>query len=692
MAIETIGFITLNNITKTSEYILPITISLAGIFLGLLYRLFIADSRFNNQYLKHDFEVKVLFNESINALIIFSFISVCLSKFIAVNTLYISLILTIFFIYLNNKSGFKFYRVLVLGVLPSLLLINKIFSVTDSLSVIIIVIIIYALVLKYTSLQFYAFSCILFTFKYILVGDFVISDAFHSAEHFLASSKILYGLFSVFPNIGYLEEFPGYFISKALSKISDGNIQISIVTSRYLIVCGIIPILTWLIYKKDRLLALLFYFAVPTDRISLLIALLYSAFLVYYFLKERSNKLFILLTFFPILCLGLSPSYILMPLFALIIILNLPFKKYKYLISILLLWIILLILLRNEIFFYLYTYRDLSSLFDVGFSTSTTSLNFKDLFFWNIFLFCLVMIVASVTADSSGNLFSKIIKICFLTILLYKFISYGYGRIDPGFTRLLSLGVPLLYIASLSSSKYLVSIRVLLLVIVLSYINIGIPELNFKINKIPYNKKEEIIQLSANNKKIVESIITFSNGNEVINYSMEPALAHYLPGAKVPPFSSPYVTLGSKSQESVINFFKSNPESIIYIGHDFKTFDGIDIRVRAPLVYKFISENYNLVIDSGNIYAAPFKHGGKSSLNRDFFTDININKSALFFNKSSDNVNALYKEVIVDCTGPESNIYRINTKNNSLVGELSCGRNMIPSSFIWGEILSIDPL
>jgi len=170
---------------------------------------------------------------------------------------------------------------------------------------------------------------------------------------------------------------------------------------------------------------------------------------------------------------------------------------------------------------------------------------------------------------------------------------------------------------------------------------------------------------------------------------MEPSLSYFIDSSLTPPFTSPYVTLGVKPQNDVLSFIRNNNDAIIYLGHSFIIFDGIDARLRAPIIFKHLAEKYSYFSQDGNIYAVPNLTDDVSTSFNLFFNDMDIQKSSLFYSEYAKDLYK-YREVLVDCTHYKPGKFKIWSEHNFIFAELNCGKNLIPEVFFWGSMQKIE--
>lgn len=677
---ETIGYIALNSINKLPEYYLPY----AMVFLGILIYFYFKKNRINNfKYsINNDY-----FRLIISYLSIFSLIYLILSNLglVGGSLILSSGLLSIGILYKFNKKNYENYFYLII---PSILLIISTITQTISIPIILIIFIIYFFIFYITNKEFYCLAVLIFITKKFYIGPLIIGDAFHAAEHFLATKNLPLGLFSIFPNIGYLEEISGVIVVKLLKIITFNSVNISIASARTLIWIALEPIIFWYSYKRSKLLSILLILLLPVDRLSIIFALIYSIIIINSYRLKKNNLFIGSLCFLPIFCLGISPTYFLIPALSILGLLPLKRINYKNIIFILAFWLFLLIIFKEYFFFYLGTYAEFSANYDIGLSTSTLNLQSKDLIFWPIYVFTISILLADSIYNKS-SIYINSLKYIFLIVILYQFTTYGYGRIDSGFSRLVSLGIPLVYVASQLSSRYNLLSKCILIAVFLLYCNISLPGLISKDALKFSNQKNSPLELDDVNKKIVQNINNFSNGRSVINYSMEPAITPFILNSLTPTFTSPFVTLGRKSQEKVIDFIKNNPNAIIYIGHSFITFDQVDIRLRAPIIFKYIARHYTYHNENGNIYAVPNSPNDIPYAFNLFFNGMDLKLSPIFYTRF---FSQKYKYLEVDIKCSDNNIYRYKLlgENNFIYGDFSCGKNLVPEEYIWGEMKGIE--
>jgi hypothetical protein len=249
---------------------------------------------------------------------------------------------------------------------------------------------------------------LLIYFSNLYFGDFIISDAFHQAEHFYAGVNLYKnGFFSIFPNIGYLEEVPALVLVKLVNLLSFDLISISLSSSRTLVHVILLSVLSAKInlnskFSKLALVSLLFILPVLSHRTSLLISLIYALLIIDYENIKNINEikkktLFLILCSLPFILISLSPSYFSIILLAFALNIEKYLKVNNKNISLYLSWFVILILFFPQFNEYLNVYSNLSSNSDQAFGIPLKlSNNFTKLFFLILISFTSFLILFSI--------------------------------------------------------------------------------------------------------------------------------------------------------------------------------------------------------------------------------------------------------------------------------------------------------
>jgi hypothetical protein len=686
-----IGFISLNDINKSLEVLMAYSVVACASIFVLTY--FSRKNQLAN--------VVEAGRPSNDGIVIFAVLSlvfvVTISQVIKTNILLYAVSFLLAGI-VQRKSvtfGGRPLRLVILVLLPYLLLITKAVTSTHYLPSIFLLITIFSIFLWRCGAESFAVAVLVFCTKPFYSGPFVVSDTFHGAEHFLAAMEMHQGFFKVFPNLGYLEEYPAYALAAVLKLLTGGMVQMSIQTARSLLGVTLLLVIFAQLNRQSKLLAVLFTLALPLDRVSLALALAYSVYISANYTQTAGpgpgmGRLSIfLLSLFPLLALGITPTYLLFPILALAGMLPFGNLHRKQLIIIAVVWLLISIVFNRQLLDYFATYAALSQLYDISYSTSISRLNWWDLGFWMALLFATTVVVLGIVRHSDSRVV-KLLKLLVAMLVLIKSAEYGFGRIDPGFSRLVPMAVSLMLVSSFFSRRYNVIIGIMLSTIIVSYIQLDLPR---NLNKHHFlwlsNPKDHPVQLSDPKVHLAREISEFAAGRQVINYSNEPALTIGITNARATPFTSPYVTVGEKAQNTVIDFMEANPDAIIYLGHDFFTFDGVDVRLRAPLVFRYLAEKYDHKKEGRNIYAIPRTGSSNDMLENIFFDQLDMKKSPIYFTNHGAGRFA-YRQITISCPQQGAGRYKIINEANTLLGEFQCGTNLVPEVFFMGKVKNIQ--
>jgi len=702
MISDTIGYVTLINIAKVNDYYFGLFSIFIGFFLFYCFKKLIKNKiNLINEKIERSLtsvDFTLLTNFFLITLLFYS--ALIFLKFEIIKSIFLSFLLSFTFF---NKILFFFKNSKLIGILLAyLLLIFKLLSVTNFLFLIIILLIICSLILIIFKSEKFILLVLLIYFSNLYFGDFIISDAFHQAELFYAGVNLYKnGFFSIFPNIGYLEEVPALVLIKLVNLLSFDLISISLSSSRTLVNVILLSVLSAKInlnskFSKLALVSLLFILPVFSHRTSLLISLIYALLIIDYENIKNINEikkktLFLILCSLPFILISLSPSYFSIILLAFALNIEKYLKVNIKNIFLYLSWFVILILFFPQFNEYLNVYSNLSSNFDQAFGIPLKlSNNFTKLVFLISISFTTFLILFSIE-NKKNNFILNFFQYFIIALSLYILIKYGLGRIDPNELRgrLLSLQICFIFILYYYLNdripKFLLLYPFVIFIFFISFNNL--PKFINSDNLKVKNYSQKFLFLNDVNANTVKKINYYANGGQVILYTeTEPALAYFVNNSFSPIFTTPYNTVGEDNQNRVINFLKEHKLAIIYIGHDFNTYDGVDVRYRVPLVFKYISEYYDYDLVDGNIYAVP-----KKSINNSvekkisiFFDNFDLQKSVIYFNKHIKK-NISYKKIIIPCETQFAGKYKIINQYNSFYAELNCGTNFIPEVFFVGK-------
>lgn len=568
-------------------------------------------------------------------------------------------------------------------------LLNKIISMGVAAPVLLFIVSITTLCFIFTSAKNFSVLAVVLLIRPFYPGDFIIIDAFHAAEKFVALTY-LREIFDPFPNIGYLEELLPAAICSAFKIIGFPiSLPNSILTIQFLLL-----ILSFYIVSTMNVTYAIALILLPIDRISLLFVFAYSIIYIYYFKKLNSNdsskiSLLVFCLFYalaaPIFML-LSPVYVL----PLIFILTVGFLEFSWQKKIVLFFVLIssIFLLAKYLSFYLSIYSDFSNGNILTMSTPLSVIPSSDLVKQIIFfVFSIVLSVCSF-----GNKYKSKLKFLlilgFFTIICYIYSGYAFGRVDPGPGRvypvlfLLTILIFIFFDAEIKSKYY-----VYLGLSALFYQTFAI----FPLGSVKLGPDSDSIEFKKNYIETADTINSILNGVPVINYSNAPAITNLLDNSKLPPFTSPFVTVGRLSQELTIRFFEKNPDSAIYIGKNFGTFDSNDVRSRSPYVFRYLYENYNMYMIDGEIFAKRGELNNYKPVRNVLFADFDLQKSVLFYNSYIDRFEQdEFNVVTLDCANYEIGKYWIKSSGTAFLADLGCGNNYIPKVFLMGDFLAIQ--
>lgn len=561
---------------------------------------------------------------------------------------------------------------------------------------------------------------ILFKFNPI-GGTDVVSDAFHYAELFVATT-FFESFFSVFPNIGYIEEICTKGPLWLFAALTDGVVEPSFQASRTIskaVIYGALCL--WISSNRNILVLALVIMALPDDRCAYLLAMLVT--LIGYapmkwesasgleidwttaiLQKTRLASQFLL----PLYCLLFSPIFSLV-FVCFFLVRGMFIKTPKTLFKYFALNTILAIPLTAHIFIYLSTY---AGLLGASFEGGALPMVEPDSDLNRTRAFGIILLTAAISSMVMFELKAKQFRYA-LALSLFGFMvfyllkSYGFTRIDNSWSRIeaiLMCSPILVWMASLFASKRrnAIAVTAMCLFAVFQFQ----PYQNFIRWQSPatsdwvFNQQRYI--LAENLKQEVARLRRITSDQKVIFYTHQVALADMVPGSYLPTMTSPYVTLGRSAQELVLNVFARAPNTPIYFGNSLMTFDNSDIRARTPLVFKTLKENgYKLLeihLDGQNFYfgypsTSPWAHLDQFSINEvEMFSGFDLGKALQYYN--GRNSAGSFQEIKVSCKGDKVSPrkFKLQFENNWYFAELNCGVSELPNTWSLGEFQASEPI
>lgn len=165
-------------------------------------------------------------------------------------------------------------------------LATKFLLISQNVYILIFLTIFFIWIYRSSASNFFYLMVLIFCFKDFNFGSYLVTDTFHNSEHFVASSFLKKDFFSVFPNIGYLEELPPRLVLKFFGFLGQGSVALSLASARSIIVLITLAHIVYAVERKSTALALFTGFIFPVDRISFLIVMSASI-CIMDFLKEK---------------------------------------------------------------------------------------------------------------------------------------------------------------------------------------------------------------------------------------------------------------------------------------------------------------------------------------------------------------------------------------------------------------------
>jgi hypothetical protein len=139
------------------------------------------------------------------------------------------------------------------------------------------------------------------------------------------------------------------------------------------------------------------------------------------------------------------------------------------------------------------------------------------------------------------------------------------------------------------------------------------------------------------------------------------------------------------AEAKVIEYFERS-RMPIYLGKRWNTYDGVDIRARAPHVFNYLSNNYYLKVIDGYYVAYPQLKNEK--IDEILFSSFDIGNTLEYY--SSEQYPSYSYDL--NCDDKKSGKYRINNQNNFYYSKLNCGNNRLPIIFSSGKFLGVEKI
>lgn len=505
-------------------------------------------------------------------------------------------------------------------------------------------------------------------------GPFFINDAFHNSEFF----NYIYSDKAVWPNIGKLEELLPFFFNKIIQIFSLHSQSVSLATSRSFVSLALFLGTYVILYRKLGCYATLAILVLPGDRISLQFAIFY-ALLLLNFGDTKNIYRVILLIVGPIVVFNIHPLYGLIVIFSSLYIAPKFSRKEFLFITVIascmgMFWI-------EDIFEYLRVYASYSTVNTIAYSLPFFNGIFKDYVIKGILYVSFGSMVIITVRSYNARFFYKILLTGSLCFYVISVVGYTMVRVDPGPSRILSTIASFSIVFIYLNSKFYLPYALFSAVVVLAYPGFASPIGINPAHRAPYDNIP-YISLDGSNSNTVTLLNNCLKSRKVILFA-EPALHPFL-NSILPPFTTPYVTVGEYAEKTNIHFFEQNPQTPIYLGSSMTTYDGVDIRARSPNVFKFLSKNYHIEKCDNFIFAVPGYNTIDSSA---LYSQFDLKESIRYYTNIKYSNSIIYN---LDCTvANNSGSYKIETSDSNFNAELSCGLNYIPKFLLHDDNIKV---
>jgi hypothetical protein len=670
----TSGITTIQNISKFWDYVIP---ALLFILVGLIQTIFFKKDKFASDSLPNP--------RLLNTLPL-GFSAAYILYVLGTNTNISEAVLSI--LSLTFAAGITYFVVKINYKVPAamqlciaLCALNlKIFTTQGNLFIFILLNLSALVIIFRKKIDFLLAIVSIIIFKRFDFGPYIVNDLFHSSEFVISYQRGLSssGEWNVFPNIGYLEEAIPNLIVDAISKCTLGNFQISIQDAYSLCLVFLTGGMYYFLEKKWKGVAYALTMLMTIERLTLMLVINLGLVLS----TLRSNYFtWALIGVAPLIMLGLSPSY------GAILVLSLAlfFQKNKPQINLLIpsaLIALSCVALYDDTFIYFFNvYKDWGSVNSAAHGTPMWSAPIFKTVLRLAFVFSLSFLVWQIIKSEKLNMYGCIALVG-IGISLWMYLSYGFTRLDKDTgSRIFPVGIAI-FVSLMPYLKRYTKVVPSILFISFFGASFATPQ---PIRNIDLFRQSPKMTLDSESQDTLNRYNSVAKklSSEVIIFSKNPTLGNYIPGVKVPPFSSPWVAIGQFPQERVIAFLKSNPTLPIMLGDDFSTWDKVDVRARSPIIYQYIAQRYNQVEIDDVIVAVPSSEAKESH----FFSGFNIGAAAAYYEKNKNKIKVIAPCENIDAT---DNLYKISNEKNFFYARLKCGVNAIPDVYFSGEHLNVS--
>jgi hypothetical protein len=517
-------------------------------------------------------------------------------------------------------------------------------------------------------------------FKKFDFGPYIVNDLFHSSEFVLSYQRGLnmLGEWQVFPNIGYLEEAIPNFIVDTLLSSTGGHVQLSIQDAYSLCLMLLTGGMYYFLEKKWKGVAYALTMLMVVERLTLMLVINLGLLLS----TLRSNHFtWVVVGFAPLLLLGLSPSYgaVFVLALALFFLKNKP--EFKVLLPMALIALACLFWYGDAFIYFLKVYKDWGSVNSAAHGTAMWTAPIFKTVLRLTFIFSLTFFVWQIIEGEVFDVYS-IIAAFGIGVSLWMYLNYGFTRLDKGTgSRIFPVGLAIFAILMPYLKRY-TKVSSALLFVSFFGASFATPQ---PISPVDLFRQSPKMTMDAKNQEALDRYTSVAQklGGEVILFGGQPTLANYIPNVHIPPFSSPWVAIGQLPQERVIAFLKSHSQLPVMLGESFSTWDGVDVRARSPLVYRYMAEHYKQEVIQGVIVAIPSAGQSESTL----FSDFNIGAASAYYEKINERV-----MLMAPCESDDgrSDVYKVVNQNNYFYAQLHCGLNTVPQVYVSGAHLSVS--
>jgi len=680
----TSGYLVINNIRSTSELtFLLLTILTSAFFLYVFKNNFLPQSgKIDSKLTSEDILVYVIAFYLLNLLLSVEITDASSRLIFSLATILVLMCEPSFKVRINNYFQNDLLKVIIIFLSVNL----KFYVLNASVQSYLIVNLLFFSVYRFYGIKILAAAALVLLFRDWGFGLYVIHDPFHQSEHFVSAlAGLVEGKFKIFPNIGYWEELVP---SLLIQFFTISGLEFSLSDARALISILCVISLFLIVQNVNLFLAIVVSILIQTDRLGLLFVMVAS---VVYATSNKNFHKYSILSLSPLLFIGVSPSYWSIFLMAVAIDFVKNGFNWKSLLYIVPIWFVGFFIFQVLVIDYLVMYKSWSEVNSAGHGlpllNSSRKVNVERLLFLSVlFVYIYDVIKGGVRVLA---FYAGLLLMC---VSLYIYFSYAFGRIDNVFSsRFVPIGLCLLVLCSIALSLQ----RNLLLCVSLGLIAINSQAYNgfsagFERHKLLESRGA--MRLEHKYEAALEVLKRkISPKEEVIFFNDQPALVHFVAGAVLPPVTSPWVAIGVVAQEKIIKFLKANDDKKIFLGETLHTFDGVDVRARSPLVYKFISDNYFIDNQEGLLFATPknVKQEMMPVKNEiPLFSGFDIGKSSAYYERKLNSENST--EVIVNCEKPGFVKVKMTNEKNWFYADLKCGKNRVANIYFDGWLQNVE--